>query len=266
MPPVETTCPCLVRFLSDAGLYPRPNYGTRAATVLFATSVGAAAPMGLAGFDVVAIATVLTGGTGAAFLALRAERNLPAGERRHRAACAVRARLKAMMTSRTLHRALDPVLLDLLDEGAKQYLLSRGHAGKIAHALTAQADAAAVATMDDLLLEVGLNLPYRVAPRSFNDAIHDTFATPSMSFLSSGLGRFLGSTPPPEPDYDAIRRVRPHVQALADLASEIERTLPALVQTMDLPGGEPPISKTLDALREHREARESLERELRLGG
>lgn len=274
MAPVESTSPCLVRFLSDGSTYPRPRYATKGATAVFAGSVAAAAPMGLSGAVLPAMVTILLGGAAAAYMGYRGELNVAAGERRHRAACAVRERMRSMMTMRTLHRALNQALIDMLDEGAKQYLLARGHASKVAHPLTAQADAAAVCAMDDLLLEIGLSLPHRVAPRTLGDALNDAFVVRpvgtrgggSFGGLGMNFGRFLGATPPPEPDYDAMRRLRPHVQALADLAAEIERTLPALVQTMDLPAGAPPVSKTLDALREHREARESLERELRLGG
>lgn len=283
MAPVEFTSPCLVLFLSDANVYPAPRYGTKKATALFATSVVAALPFGMAGFSFGAIAMILAGGAGAAYLGYKGELKLAAGERRHRAAHAIRERMRSMMTVRTLHRALDQELIELIDEGARQYLLARGHAAKVAHPLTAQADAAAIAAIDDLLLEVGLNLPYKTAPRTFGDAMSDAFVPRTPGGFGKGmghglsgnrmgggiglnLGRLFGSTPPPPTDYDTMRRVRPHVQALADLAAELERTLPALVQTLDVPGGEPPITKTLDALREHREARESLERELRLGG
>ena len=266
MSPVESTSPHLARFLSGSGGYPAPYREMAGATVAVALGATVGVPAGFVLNPTIGVMVLAACGASAVFLGFRAERNLPVGARRHRAAAKVRERLRTMMTLKTLHRTLDADLLTLLDEGCHQYRLARARAAKVRHELTAQADAAAVATMDDLLLEIGLNLPQKAMPRTFGDAMADGFAVRPASPIGAGLGRFFGATPPPPTDYDALRRARPHVQALAELAAELERTLPALVGTMDLPGGEPPIAQTLAALRDHRESREQLERDLRLGG
>ena len=267
MVPVESSSPCLVRFLSEADIFPSPKLPLSTAGFM----IPGAWMLGVAGFSIAgwpfpAICAGIAGGLAFTLLLARSERNLPAAERRHREAHKVRERLKTMMTTRTLHRVLDQGLIDLLDEGARQYLLARGHASKINHALTAQADATAVAIMDDLLLEIGMILPEKAPPRSMGDALADSFIAQPGSPLGAGLGRLFGATPPPETDFETMRRIRPHIQALADLANELERTLPSLVQSLDIPSTTPPIHQTLTALREHRESREQLERELRLGG
>ncbi len=265
MLPIEAHAPHLVRFLTEGRAFPRPRPALAGAAPAIPLAGALAFALGLlvTGHPALFLLAMVALGGGLLLLLLRHERAMPAGERRHRAAWGVRERLRGMLTLRRLHRALDPGVLALVDEGARRYLLARGHAAKMAHPLLARADAGAVAAMDDLLLEIAVNLPERPASRSFADSVADGLGG---SPLAQGVGRFLGASGPPPPDFDAMRRVRPHVQALADLADEIERTLPSLARDLDLPGGEPPLSQTLGALREHREAAEGLEREMRLGG
>ena len=263
MLPIEAHAPHLVRFLTERRAFPRPRLSY--APVSFLAQI-ALITFGLGllftGHVALAIAALTLLGGVFTLLAIRKERTMPAAERRHRSALGVRERLRGMLSLRRLHRELDPGLLTMVDEGCRRYLLARGHAAKMRHPLLAQADAAAVTAMDDLLLELGVNLPEHASPRSFADSVADGLGpTP----FGRGVARFLGASGPPAPDFDALRRVRPHVEALAALADEVERTLPSLARDLHIPG-EPPLTQTLDALREHREAGEQLERELRLGG
>lgn len=263
MLPIEAHAPHLVRFLTERRAFPGPRFSYSPPNFVIQAALASFGLVMLA-LDHIAIAAgaFLLMGCAFTLLAFHKERTMSAAERRHRSALAVRERLRGMLTLRRLHRELDPGLLITVDEGCRRYLLARGHAAKMRHPLLAQADAAAVTAMDDLLLDLGVNLPERPSPRSFADSVSDGLGpTP----FGRGVARFLGASGPPAPDFDALRRMRPHVEALAALADEVERTLPSLARDLSIPG-EPPISQTLDALREHREAGEQLERELRLGG